>query len=116
MQARLYARPVGVEHNRVQIDLVAVVIRHRKSRWSMVEHDAIAESRKRFDRDRLAVGSDRKVEIGVLARLLADQRIDAPAAAHPDRCVLLAEYGKDGEHVERLHGRVRSEEHTSELL
>ncbi len=48
-QAGLNTEPVGVKPNRVQINLMPVVVRHCQASRSIVEHDAVPELHERIE-------------------------------------------------------------------
>src|SRR6186997_2086997 len=71
----------GEHHDRVQVDLAESSLKHDPGR-ALVRDDVISEIRKRFDRRFDGVARNAYVDVAMIARLPAQQGIDAPAAGY----------------------------------
>src|SRR5437763_16010514 len=76
---------VLVESDRMHVDLATDVVHELEAHRRAATGEAVAERFQRRDQFRRLVERGYEIEIVVRARLLAEERVDAPAAVEPSR-------------------------------
>jgi hypothetical protein len=96
-----------VEADRVQVQFATVIVRQRKTRRAIIEHNAVAALLERADNCRLVLRPTRQIEVHVLTRLAADEGVDAPTAGDPDWSLRISQEVEHVEDVRLVHAGIQ---------